>query len=1440
MEFHKIALTYITFILLLANLLMISTQTAQDLPGSILETDDRLINIGGTRGIEKVDTISRVVEVGPQDHYFVELDPATDSLVPMEQPDKAALLPEKAKSALKRVPNWLYDDLAAKFIDLAEVRINIGLGPAPTFADLDADGDYDLTIGNDEGYLTHFENQGTVYEPVFIENNQLFEYYNNNFVTEDYDPSEPSYTDIDDDGDLDIFVGTLNGTIIWSLNTGTPTAPKFSDVWQILEINYRMISLSAPAFSDLDNDGDFDLTIGSDDGSLNYFENTGSPSEATFVSRPLMFLGIDVGELCKPSYADLDNDGDLDLTIGSRQTNNEYIISYYRNIGTSTNPVWFYDAAMYAGLAPPSRPSPELCDLDADGCYDLYVGGSQGDTIYFENTGTASNAQWLIWSSYQVFPGIAYYDDTVFLEAMNPIYVDEYADLILENEFKFVDEIAFAIAHTSATVLLRGDVFPELFVENAKLLYLNDKYIDYADIVDYGDFASRNYHSTVKYNFNTSGLIETMYVPRDIYYWYVVHPKITDEIPTYIDPSTGAPAAPPTGKFWRDYLFNHNDTAYPPDPQIDNNDDGVPDYKYPRDEGPPLMRAKLEGIKSLYNGIPYNAPRGYQNDGHNNTRPWGYKDHAIEAVSNWVAKTLPLNQQEVTDEERPIQPVRIAHHHNGNCGELQDLTVAAARTALIPATGVLLLAEDHVWSEFYENGWHQWDNYWSDGGSVVDNFDNYWYGWGQRGGSGITKWHGDDHTTEVTAQYIPEEDISYVTTRVLDRNGNPVDGARVMVGSHWLTSGISDYQVTVPFPSIWNYTDSNGECRFMLATQEGKADGNKNFSFKIISKVGGAEQGKTELERGVDYTFTFILEGTVPKPQLRAQEVAPPANDTNPNYRFDIEYEVLECTQYPPNPEVGNYHPQEIPEGLHIDSFISNRTNFQDFACGYGFECYNLKQNNGSTQFSFKAPYKDNWHFVLSNADSVETFKRVLIKIDVYKYPQIAPEVNILNPAQGTRFNIGDTITFNGSAMDEDGSIVQLDLRINDTEPMDLMPNYFQATGYWYYNWNTSRTNTGMYKITVRGFDNNLNDDSDDVYIELIDPSVQDIYPPTIELEAPKDHSEYLIGETVTIEGTAKDNFGVVRLEISIDNKRTDITSSYDGEKWFYDWDTTDRSQGEYDVAVYAFDEANNVGVDDISLNLKEPPMDLENPQIDILVPSIDAVYDVGEVIKIQGEASDDMGIAKIEISLDSKLSWTNITSVYKPTNISTEQTTIEQGNWWHDWETEGLDIGSYIIFVRAYDGVDNKATDALTVTLRDGVPPNVNIDAPSSNAQFKAGQQIELKGEITDNIEISECRINIYNLNHQDEIKRGIVIEGDDWSYDWQTYEGLPAGKYVITVTATDLGGNEDYDTVTISLTAPKEEEDKLFTPGFEVVGIIAAVGVGVCVGCFRRSKRQ
>ena len=98
-------------------------------------------------------------------------------------------------------------------------------------------------------------------------------------------------------------------------------------------------NVSTPSFADLDGDGDLDAVVGEGDGTLNYFENTGSAIAPAFTERTGAanpFNGVDVGIDSTPSFADLDGDGDLDAVVGEQNGT----LHYFENTGSATAPAF--------------------------------------------------------------------------------------------------------------------------------------------------------------------------------------------------------------------------------------------------------------------------------------------------------------------------------------------------------------------------------------------------------------------------------------------------------------------------------------------------------------------------------------------------------------------------------------------------------------------------------------------------------------------------------------------------------------------------------------------------------------------------------------------------------------------------------------------------------------------------------------------------------------------------------------------------------------------------------------------------------------------------------------------------------------------------------------------------------------------------------------------
>jgi hypothetical protein len=254
----------------------------------------------------------------------------------------------------------------------------VGGYAAPDFGDLDGDGDLDALIGNAEGDSVLFENTGTSGAPAFAA--PLTNPFGLTGVTA---YSSPDLADIDGDGDLDLFVGEAAGNVLLFENTGTVNVAAFADP---LENPFGLVLTgygryyASPDLADVDGDGDLDAFVGHSGGNTSFLRNTGTASTPAFVQSAISSVGIyTAGSYAAPELGDLDGDGNLDALIGSLDGD----VFFYR--GTPVQPA--FRLLPSSGL---SGREPAFVDIDADGDLDAFFGQSNGSTRLHVNTRTAS------------------------------------------------------------------------------------------------------------------------------------------------------------------------------------------------------------------------------------------------------------------------------------------------------------------------------------------------------------------------------------------------------------------------------------------------------------------------------------------------------------------------------------------------------------------------------------------------------------------------------------------------------------------------------------------------------------------------------------------------------------------------------------------------------------------------------------------------------------------------------------------------------------------------------------------------------------------------------------------------------------------------------------------------------------------------------------------
>ena len=271
---------------------------------------------------------------------------------------------------------------------------------APHLVDFDNDGDYDLFVGNSpngaDGFIFYYENTGSSTNPVFtarVGNKNPM-----NGLT-GFSYTRPKAVDLDGDEDYDMIVASYGGQAIYFETTRRLRSnyeEKKLDGNPLSSVDLGVFY--SPALKDMDGDSDSDLILGySADGIgyLAYVENTGSNLDPIFTQRTgasSPMDGLTVGNLPSPVLEDINNDGDPDMFVGAQ----DGTIMYFENMGTPTNPTFIARTGTnnpmnsHNSFASAPFASPTLKDINGDGDFDMFIGTLAGNILYYENIGTPS------------------------------------------------------------------------------------------------------------------------------------------------------------------------------------------------------------------------------------------------------------------------------------------------------------------------------------------------------------------------------------------------------------------------------------------------------------------------------------------------------------------------------------------------------------------------------------------------------------------------------------------------------------------------------------------------------------------------------------------------------------------------------------------------------------------------------------------------------------------------------------------------------------------------------------------------------------------------------------------------------------------------------------------------------------------------------------------
>jgi len=278
---------------------------------------------------------------------------------------------------------------------------NILQNPVPTLFDLDNDNKIDLLLGNYYGSIHHYEqdsqNSGnfTLITESFLENTGNNIYH-----------VAPQITNLNADNILELIVGEFYGKLMLYQQEA-----QNANQFELITENMNRFDVginSSPVMKDINNDGLYDILVGTNTGTLWHFIQS-EENENTIVPESQNFAEIQVDGAASLCITDIDNDNLNDILVANMGS------SIFRFEQESTNSFTFLPLGALSNIYEEEILAyPSITDFENDNLLDLiYTYGYEAGGFYlsylkhYRQSGVSSDEFELVGNFYSSYSDLA-------------------------------------------------------------------------------------------------------------------------------------------------------------------------------------------------------------------------------------------------------------------------------------------------------------------------------------------------------------------------------------------------------------------------------------------------------------------------------------------------------------------------------------------------------------------------------------------------------------------------------------------------------------------------------------------------------------------------------------------------------------------------------------------------------------------------------------------------------------------------------------------------------------------------------------------------------------------------------------------------------------------------------------------------------------------------